>query len=100
MGTTRLGTYRVEHRERGAVADLGELTAVPAHPRSLDPFVGALLREGRAGIVVLVDAAGIVVARRVVRPFRPRQGANGPTRPGSGQGRDDHLEERPRGSPS
>jgi hypothetical protein len=69
MGTL----YRVEHHEAGMVRSLGALPGVAPHYRTLDPFVSALLRDGRAGEVLLVEVAtGRTVARRRVHPPRTK----------------------------
>jgi hypothetical protein len=71
----RQKTYRVEFRSRGQVTGLGELLDVPAHYRSLDPYLGRLARQGLGGELALIDAAtGATVARRTVRPPQPSVG--------------------------
>ena len=63
------------HTEGGTAVELGCVDGPPAYFASLDPFVGALLRRGAAGDVLLVDAAtDAVVMRRRVAPFGARVG--------------------------
>jgi hypothetical protein len=70
----RSRSYRVEHVEAGATAELAVVRDVPAHHASLEPFVSALLLAGRGGVVRLVDAAdGRTVATRRVRPYGGRR---------------------------
>jgi hypothetical protein len=67
--------YRVEHHEAGVVRSLGALPAAAPHHSTLEPFVSALLREGRAGEVRLVEVeSGRTIARRRVHPRRTKAG--------------------------
>jgi hypothetical protein len=71
MTATPSGTYRIEHRERGRVTLIAQVTGVPPHFRSLDLYVSRLLQQGAHGELRMVDTTtGAIVARRQIRPFK------------------------------
>jgi hypothetical protein len=64
--------YRVDFLVGTTIETLGYLADGYAHHSALDPFVSALVREGRAGVVYLIDdSTGFPVARRRVAALGP-----------------------------
>jgi hypothetical protein len=64
--------YRVEFLVGTKIETLGYLADGYAHHTALDPFVSSLVREGRAGVVCLIDdSTGFPVARRRVAALGP-----------------------------
>jgi hypothetical protein len=71
---SRCHALTVVYRTASFSRRLGNLPADFRHLRSLDPFVSALLRDGkRSGTVLLIDdATGDVIVKRKLTPISRR----------------------------
>ncbi|MDQ2682068.1 MAG: hypothetical protein M3Y37_00935 [Chloroflexota bacterium] len=68
---SRCHSLTVVYRTTNSLRVLGSLPADFRHARSLDPFVSALLQDGkRSGSLFLIDdATGDVIVKRKLRPI-------------------------------